>query len=271
MGNAFPKEEIENREGELKAELAALKKLLCNRKCFDCGSDDTTWASPKLGIFICVSCSDVHRATGTHITCVKNFSTYFWGPDEVRLMTAVGNQRGRELYGDEMVSPATSKDAKVKVCTKKYGNSKVQELVLALQKDSTAQGPASEGTAKPNQAALQSPGTNPDTKNLLEGDWFKVTWQAETSSRERKPSQTFEDFWAQDSLPQCNMAQMKTRQVATHPVCNTSTDMQNPVWQAAEQSLDDFISRCVSTTSSTETATTGQKQEQLIWANFGDW
>lgn len=267
MGNAFPKEDIDSWEGKLKAELAALKKLPCNRKCFDCGSDDTTWASPKLGIFICVSCSDVHRATGAHITCVKNFSTYLWGPDEVQLMKAVGNQRGRDLYGNKMVSPATSKDAKVKVCTEKYGNFKVQELVQALQKSSTAQDPPSEGTAEPNQAALQSPAA----KNLLDGDWFNDTWPAETSSRERKPSQTFEDLWAQDSSQQWNMKQLKTTQVATHSVCHTSTDTQKPVWPPAEQSLDDFISTCVSTTNNTATPTTGHKQEQLIWANFGDW
>eukprot|EP00933_Yihiella_yeosuensis_P052362 TRINITY_DN503_c5_g1_i1.p1 TRINITY_DN503_c5_g1~~TRINITY_DN503_c5_g1_i1.p1 ORF type:complete len:334 (-),score=78.33 TRINITY_DN503_c5_g1_i1:235-1164(-) len=129
LNNKYGKQDIEKWEKSLKATLAALRQNSFNRKCFDCGSDDTTWASPKLGIFICVSCSDVHRAAGAHITCVKNFNTYLWGPDEVELMKAVGNKRGKEIYGDGMVAPSNSKDEKVRSCTKKYGDARVQELV----------------------------------------------------------------------------------------------------------------------------------------------
>ncbi len=39
----------------LKGELAALKRTGENRQCFDCGAADVTWASPKLGTFICVA------------------------------------------------------------------------------------------------------------------------------------------------------------------------------------------------------------------------
>eukprot|EP00427_Karlodinium_veneficum_P010315 CAMPEP_0169093204 /NCGR_PEP_ID=MMETSP1015-20121227/17312_1 /TAXON_ID=342587 /ORGANISM="Karlodinium micrum, Strain CCMP2283" /LENGTH=283 /DNA_ID=CAMNT_0009153829 /DNA_START=68 /DNA_END=919 /DNA_ORIENTATION=- len=74
-GNKYAKKDIEKWDSALKKELAALRQLPHNKKCFDCDADDCTWASPKLGIFICVACSDVHRAAGAHITCVKNFNT----------------------------------------------------------------------------------------------------------------------------------------------------------------------------------------------------
>jgi len=141
-GNKYAKKDIEKWDLPLKKELAALRQLPHNKKCFDCDADDCTWASPKLGIFICVACSDVHRAAGAHITCVKNFNTYLWGPDEVEVMRAVGNKTGKELYGSVVVSTSESKDSKVASCTKKYGSPQIQEVMhrqvtLASQKAAT--------------------------------------------------------------------------------------------------------------------------------------
>mmetsp|Transcript_8082 Transcript_8082/g.13002 ORF Transcript_8082/g.13002 Transcript_8082/m.13002 type:complete len:278 (-) Transcript_8082:103-936(-) len=133
IGSSYAKKDIEDWQPRLKAELGDLKRTTANRQCFDCGAADVTWASPKLGTFLCVTCSDIHRAAGAHITCVKNFSTYLWSPDEVEMMRAVGNRRAKELYrrGAAGLSwqPQDSKERKVKLCTELYGSEAVQHAV----------------------------------------------------------------------------------------------------------------------------------------------
>eukprot|EP00930_Biecheleria_cincta_P027240 TRINITY_DN1912_c0_g2_i1.p1 TRINITY_DN1912_c0_g2~~TRINITY_DN1912_c0_g2_i1.p1 ORF type:complete len:315 (+),score=55.62 TRINITY_DN1912_c0_g2_i1:50-994(+) len=183
LGKKYPKKEIETWDLQLKAELDALRKIGCNMRCFDYDAGDVTWASPKLGIFMCVACSDVHRAAGAHITCVKNFSTYFWGPDEVALMKAIGNARGRELYGEARVLPSDAKDHKVRTCTKKYGSSEVQKTIesqiAAITTDATSFYPLE---AKSSHPALSISVSAPpardnirvaaQAKDQLETGWF---------------------------------------------------------------------------------------------------
>ncbi|OLQ03643.1 putative ADP-ribosylation factor GTPase-activating protein AGD9 [Symbiodinium microadriaticum] len=141
IGSKYPKQEIEDRQLQLKAELTSLKRKGGNTQCFDCGVADVTWASPKLGTFLCVTCSDIHRAAGAHITCVKNFSTYLWSPDEVAMMRLVGNDRAKDLYRSSAPlswSPHDSKERKVQLCTQLYGNATAQRASAEMITAATA-------------------------------------------------------------------------------------------------------------------------------------
>lgn len=158
-----------------------------------------------------VECSDVHRAAGAHITCVKNFSTYLWGPDEVEVMRAVGNRRGVELYGSATVRPSDSKQLKVDACTKKYGCAQAQRAIegcTVVAKAETAGGP--KPSAKPQSASAEATGrrsapairpkdaSGPQVAAPLDTDWFDSLF---APNEDRPPAAPME---LDDFLTMCN-------------------------------------------------------------------
>merc|ERR1712146_544329 len=89
--------------------------------CADCGDPDNSWASVTHGVFLCIVCSDAHRAVGTHITKMKGCTgTYLWGPDELDKMKSIGNRKADVLYGSNKVSPDASKAEKQRFVESKY-------------------------------------------------------------------------------------------------------------------------------------------------------
>uniref|UniRef100_A0A3Q0RHH8 ArfGAP with dual PH domains 2 n=1 Tax=Amphilophus citrinellus TaxID=61819 RepID=A0A3Q0RHH8_AMPCI len=63
-----------NRERNKKI-LLELVKQPDNSRCADCGAPEPDWASYKLGIFVCLNCSGVHRSLSSH---VKSIRLDFW-------------------------------------------------------------------------------------------------------------------------------------------------------------------------------------------------
>lgn len=123
LGKKYPKEQIQQQDQASQRELKRLRGLKCrlNDLCADCGRQDSSWSSVSLGVFICVTCSDVHRSVGTHITKVKGCTgTYLWGPDELDRMREVGNDGAEKMYGDSKISPTASKEEKQQFVIDKY-------------------------------------------------------------------------------------------------------------------------------------------------------
>ncbi|XP_049628249.1 arf-GAP with dual PH domain-containing protein 2 isoform X3 [Suncus etruscus] len=68
-----------------------------NAHCADCGAADPDWASYKLGVFICLNCSGVHR-NFPDVSRVKSVRLDFWDDSIVEFMTHNGNLRVKAKY-----------------------------------------------------------------------------------------------------------------------------------------------------------------------------
>ncbi|KAM7146306.1 arf-GAP with dual PH domain-containing protein 2 isoform 3-T5 [Macrochelys suwanniensis] len=68
-----------------------------NAQCADCGTPDPEWASYKLGIFICLNCSGIHRNL-PEISRVKSIHLDFWENDLVEFMKTHGNLCAKAKY-----------------------------------------------------------------------------------------------------------------------------------------------------------------------------
>lgn len=72
-----------------------------NGKCVDCGAADPTWASYTLGMFICQSCSGLHRNI-TYISKVKSVLLDPWSDAEVEFMASMGNDQAKAKYEENV-------------------------------------------------------------------------------------------------------------------------------------------------------------------------
>ncbi|XP_064006610.1 arf-GAP with dual PH domain-containing protein 2 isoform X3 [Pogoniulus pusillus] len=68
-----------------------------NGCCADCGEPDPEWASYKLGIFICLNCSGIHRNL-PQISRVKSLRLDFWENDLIEFMKKHGNLCAKAKY-----------------------------------------------------------------------------------------------------------------------------------------------------------------------------
>ncbi|XP_051244001.1 arf-GAP with dual PH domain-containing protein 2 [Dicentrarchus labrax] len=75
--------------------LLELVKRPDNRRCADCGAPDPDWASYKLGVFVCLNCSGIHRSLSSR---VKSIQLDFWEDELVEFMKSNGNVSAQALY-----------------------------------------------------------------------------------------------------------------------------------------------------------------------------
>ena len=68
-----------------------------NSLCADCGKPDPDWASSTLGVFICLSCSGIHRNIPS-ISKVKSLKMDHWDDAQVQFLAKHGNAVTKAMY-----------------------------------------------------------------------------------------------------------------------------------------------------------------------------
>eukprot|EP00877_Chromochloris_zofingiensis_P004375 jgi/Chrzof1/13939/Cz08g18170.t1 len=93
------KKEVSDEQNERhKRILALILKQEGNKHCADCRTRNPTWASVNLGVFVCLTCSGIHRSLGVHISQVRSCNLDTWLPRQVEFVKNMGNAKANSFW-----------------------------------------------------------------------------------------------------------------------------------------------------------------------------
>ncbi|KAJ9050562.1 ARF GAP with effector function(s) [Entomophthora muscae] len=76
--------------------------------CADCRGENPRWASYNLGIFICLTCSGIHRSLGAHVSKVKSIDLDNWTKEQAKCMKDLGNKKANEYWEEKFRDKSTT-------------------------------------------------------------------------------------------------------------------------------------------------------------------
>jgi ADP-ribosylation factor GTPase-activating protein 1 len=69
-----------------------------NKVCYECNQPSNQWASVNNGVFLCLSCSGLHRGFGVNVSFVRSVTMDSWSDLQLSMMKQGGNKKLREFF-----------------------------------------------------------------------------------------------------------------------------------------------------------------------------
>lgn len=197
-----------------------------NRTCADCGAPDPKWASPTIGVFICLKCCGVHRTLGPNISKVLSVTLDEWTDEEIDAMIEVGgNSSANSIYeahfpdGVSKLAPDASHEQRARYIRSKYEHQDFLKPSLKISSNnapsaSSAKEPVNVPTASSNQ--IQKPvcvegaigslkitilqGANLAVRDMLSSDPYVVVSLGEQKAQTAIQKSNLNPIWNEDLM-----------------------------------------------------------------------
>ncbi|OAA68948.1 zinc finger protein gcs1 [Cordyceps fumosorosea ARSEF 2679] len=174
---------------ETRSKLAAIQKESKNNVCCDCNAPSPQWASPKFGVFICLSCAGVHRGLGVHISFVRSISMDAFKASEIERMRLGGNENWRDFFDthdDTQMRGLSWDDATI---AERYSGEVGEEYKerLSCKVEGREYVPGEKKPPQPQPAAVKASAATPSSSSRT---GTPLSGTANRNSRSQSPAQS---------------------------------------------------------------------------------